>query len=251
MDGVTFCISNGGEAVSDVSRAIVVDEDVPGSIVTNITNMSAYAYEYQLSGGYIPLYGGHRVGICGDFTYNRDGKAIFGKINSVCFRISQNRMLYNRDVFKKMYNKTIYNTCVVSPSGCGKTTFLKNFIMHLDDVRPDIHICIADERGELAVCGLRNASVLSNCNKGKAVEFFVRCMNPGVIVFDELWSEDDFLYVKNAMLSGVSTVFSIHGTDKENLVYHRSFNTLSPYIERCVILSKRFGPGTIESVESI
>ena len=214
-----------------------------------MTGMSGYAYEYQLNGGYISLDGGYRVGICGELSHNRDGRAEFATINTVCIRVPQDRMLYSNECFKKLYDKSVYNTCVISPSGCGKTTFLKNFVMHLNETRPQLHICIADERGELSPKGLKNSSIMTNCNKSKAVEYFVRCMNPDVIVFDEVWSEVDFTAVHNAMQSGVPVVFSIHGTSTDNLVFQNHYKSLSELVSRVVILSKRLGPGTIEAME--
>ena len=218
--------------------------------MSNITAMSSFAYDYQLSRGYITLKYGYRVGISGDISYNRNGKEQFAKINSVCFRIAQDRMLYNPACFKKLYDKSVFNTSVISPPGCGKTTFLKNLIMHLNDNRPDMHICIADERNELTPFGLKNASIMTNCNKGKSVEYFVRCMNPDLIVFDELWYECDFESVRNAMMSGVSVVFSIHGTETGKVVFQKDYDSLLPHIKRSVKLSERLGPGTIEKLES-
>lgn len=235
--------------MSDVSKGLVLEDNIPENIFANITGMSPYAFEYQLNGGYIPLKFGYRVGVSGEISYTREGKAVFGKINSLCIRVSQNRMLYDTNVFKTLYDDRIYNTCVISPSGCGKTTFLKNFAAHINTVRPDIHMCIADERGELSISGLKNSSVMSNCNKSKAVEYFVRCMNPGLIMFDELWGEDDFVSVRNAMMSGIPVVFSIHGTDEENTVYHQHYDKLKSLIKRNVILSKKSGPGTLEVIK--
>ena len=115
IDGIKLCISDSGDIVSDISNGIILDEDIAENIMSNITGMSAYAYNYQLNSGYISLKHGCRVGVCGDVSYNREGKGELTKINTVTFRVSQDRMLYNIEYFKKLSRKgDVENVVAVS-----------------------------------------------------------------------------------------------------------------------------------------
>ena len=246
VSGMSMCMSDQGIVEPMPKNRYIIPQGIVGNIINNITNMSAYAYGYQLDGGYLTLNGGHRVGICGKISYTKDGKAVYKNITSINIRICKNKMLFDDVVFGRLYHNVIYNTCVISPPSCGKTTFLKNYIMHLNRYRPDVHICVADERGEMWQNNGDNVSVISNCTKDKAAEVFVRCMSPGVVVFDELWSDSDFYAVANVISAGIPALFSIHGTSYKNAMNNIRFKKLSQYIQCCVQLSNRKGNGTVE-----
>ncbi|MBQ7900955.1 MAG: hypothetical protein IJ365_03195 [Clostridia bacterium] len=233
------------------------DSNTVNNIVSNITNMSPYAFEYQLGGGYLTLPGGHRVGICGSMQTRLNGEYIFKEICSINIRVCKSKIVYDEEVFSKLHTQnSIYNTCIVSPPKCGKTTFLKNYIIYLSKIMPQVHICVADEREELCggaymqssgVMG-HNTSFISACSKIHAAEMFVRCMSPGVVIFDEVWSEDDFRAVENVFAAGVGAVFSIHGTSFDTVSKRKELEHLLPYIHCYADISCRNGVGTIEQI---
>jgi stage III sporulation protein AA len=51
--------------------------------------------------------------------------------------------------------RKIYNTLIISPPGCGKTTILRDVIRQLsdgDEYRQGINVGVVDERSEIAAC---------------------------------------------------------------------------------------------------
>ncbi len=223
-----------------------------------ITESSVYAYNRFINDGFLTLKGGHRVGIGGSYIY-ADGKISgINYINSLCFRISHNNKYNYNLVFDEIYNgKRVYNTLVISPPGCGKTTLLRSIVSYLSSEHKNNNIikcCLIDERNEIAACYNGEAtmdvgnvtSVISECNKSIAIPLAVRSMSPDIIAVDELSSKKDIDAIKYAQSSGCSVIATTHGLDEKNnkLTYYNNMNIF----DKIIILSEKNGPGTVEKV---
>ncbi|MGN0481330.1 MAG: stage III sporulation protein AA, partial [Lachnospiraceae bacterium] len=93
------------------------------------TKHSAYAYENQLRQGYITVEGGHRIGFCGKVII-KDGQACgFKNISSANIRIAHEVKDCAAKVMPYIFeNGNLYNTLIIAPPGCGKTTILRDII---------------------------------------------------------------------------------------------------------------------------
>lgn len=201
--------------------------------VERLCNNSIYAYKNQMCEGFITIKGGHRIGITGTAVIE-NGKIINIKyISSLNFRIAREIINCSNSILGQVIDKknnTINNTLIVSPPGKGKTTILRDLIRNISNGVPALNFrgktCgVVDERGEIAAMyqgipqnniGIRT-DVIENISKAKGMKMLIRSMAPEVIACDEIGSKEDIEAIKEAMISGVKGIFTIHGKNFEDL----------------------------------
>ncbi len=246
---------------------IVAPADIE-KVLSIITDCSYYALENEFKGGYITIPGGHRVGLTGQMIAYADGEHRLRNISALCFRIARQVKGVAEGVVDKLVspNQVIASTLIISPPGCGKTTFLRDFCRILGTGMPSINllpsqIAIVDERSEIAACcggipqldvGPR-ADVLDRCPKAKGIIILLRSMNPEIIVTDELGGEEDAKAVAMALSGGVRVIASCHGKDLDDIESkpYSSWLISKRYFTKALVLSKRCGPGTVEFIGEI
>lgn len=230
-----------------------------------LSNYSIYAYEEELRNGYITLSGGHRVGIVGRgildsgkikalkniFGFNvRIAREVLGAADSVMTYIRKNE-------------NDIYNLLIISPPQCGKTTLLRDIIRQVssgtkDNLLHGMKVGLVDERSEIAGCfmgipqndvGIRT-DVLDACPKSSGIIMLIRSMSPRVVATDEIGSSADSDAIYEALNAGVRIMSTIHGDSLEEILNRPFIGEVikNKVFERIIILSSRFGPGTIEKV---
>lgn len=217
--------------------------------------MSPDAFEYHLKRGYVTIDGGHRIGFCGNTIIKNNEVATINCINTVVIRVCKNKVLYDNCVFEDLFTeKCPSNICIISPPGCGKTTFLRNFIFYISNKLNWLNICVVDERCEIINSNINynNVSIVYGMPKKFATETVIKCMSPDLIVYDEIYSNEEFECIKKANSSGVFCAFSLHGKSIENLINNGiNIKSLCNSQVIAVELSKNRGCGTIESIRRI
>lgn len=198
-------------------------------IVRSISRQSLYAYEKEISNGYITLNGGHRAGLCGQAVYHEGRIVNIKNISALNFRIVGH---YSGNVYKlKPYLKSddgkVGNVLIVSPPRCGKTTLLRELTRCISDgigFAPG-KVSLIDERSEIAACsegipqnkvGIRT-DVMDACPKQQGIYLMLRSMAPDVIVCDEIGNDGDTAALLSAVNSGVRVIVSAHGNSPEDL----------------------------------
>lgn len=242
-----------------VSDYIVSNEDLK-YILQRISNYSLYAYEEEIRQGFITIKGGHRVGIAGECV-NESGKIkTIRNISSLNIRICREIIGCSDEIMKYLVNdKKVYNTIIISPPKCGKTTLLRDIARNLSLIGKKISII--DERSEIAACylgipqmdiGIR-CDVLDNCLKSEGMIMAIRSLSPDVIVCDEIGTEKDIESLNMAFNSGVNVIITIHGADVSDLFNRECFNKLinNNILERVVILENREKVGHIKGIYKI
>ena len=207
-----------------------------------LCNNSIYAYKNQICEGFITIKGGHRVGITGTAVIE-NGKIINLKyITSLNFRIAREVKGCSLKILNKIIdvkNDYVNNTLIVSPPGKGKTTMLRDVIRNISNGVPEINFrgktCgVVDERGEIAAMyqgipqndiGLRT-DVIENVSKAKGMKMLIRSMAPEVIACDEIGSKEDIEAIKEALISGVKGIFTMHGRNLEEIKLNKDVNEL-------------------------
>lgn len=158
-------------------------------------------------------------------------------------------------------NKQIYNTLIISPPRCGKTTLLRDLVRQVSDGSRWVKGCtvgVVDERSELGGCylgvpqnqlGIRT-DVLDNCPKSKGMLMLIRSMSPQVIAVDELGSTEDIHALEYAMHCGCKMIATVHATSMDEIRSKPLFEQMvkERRFERYVVLGNQHHIGEINGI---
>lgn len=236
-------------------------------MISKISNYSLYAFEEEIKQGYITLKGGHRVGLAGECVISKGEVRTIKNISSLNIRICKEIVGASNKVMRLITeNNRVYNTLIVSPPKCGKTTILRDISRNLSNGMYQINlkgkkVTIVDERSEIAACyngvpqmnvGIRT-DVLDNCLKKSGMIMAIRSLSPEVLICDEIGTDSDLEALNMAFNSGVNIIVTVHGYDIDDIYNRRIFKELidNCILERVILLSNKKGVGTIEKIYKI
>lgn len=230
-----------------------------------MSDNSIYAYQDEIKNGFITLRGGHRVGIVGRVIQEGNSIKNIKDISGLNIRVSREvpGCSFNLAKYILKGKSDVYNTLLVSPPQCGKTTMLRDISRILSDGLYEagfkgIKVGIIDERSEIAASykgvaqnevGIRT-DVLDGCPKTAGMVMMLRSMSPQVIVTDEIGNEGDKEAVMKVVNAGVKIIASAHGYNISELKTRKEVLSLmeEKVFDRYIVLSSRSGPGTLEEV---
>lgn len=215
---------------------------------------SAYAYEEELRQGYFTIPGGNRVGIAGV-----QGPRGFARVTSLNLRVARWGICDLPAEVLQALTALKGGILVAGVPGSGKTTLLRSMVQYLG--KSDRVFSVVDERGELlwgSAEGLppdRNipCDVYTQYPKAEAICMALRCMNPQVIVCDELGTAADATAVEAGLASGAVFLASVHCDSIEHLEKRPQLSRLlkTGAFETAVLLSGRSHPGEIARVVTL
>ncbi len=260
-----FLSADGQLVVRPEAAYCVTAADVEAALQL-VFRSSLYAVEEQLRQGYVTVAGGHRVGFGGTALVERGHIVSLSRISSLNFRLG-------REVLGAADPIMPYLVCegracaalILSPPLGGKTTVLRDAVRQLSDGVaglgfPGVKVCVVDERSEVAGCwggvpqryvGLRT-DVIDGAPKAQGLMMAVRAMSPQVVATDELGGARDAAAVEEALYAGVAVLATAHAS---SILEARSRPGLAGLVargafDRIVLLSRRLGPGTVETIWS-
>lgn len=247
---------------SVVKRGILMDSGVRVShgdlkkIINSMCRGSLYAMQQNLTKGYITLCGGHRVGVCGKCICENGNVTHMSDISAICIRLSRGIIGAADSIMEYiMYQDRIYNTLIISPAGCGKTTLLRDIARQIGASHK---VCIADERSEIAACidavpthdvG-RFTAVMDAVPKGEGITMLLRTMSPEVIITDETGSEAEERAISELINCGVKIITSAHGYSERDVMRRRYIRNIieDGVFERIIVLGKLRADIKIEKI---
>ena len=214
-------------------HALQCDEDEIADCVFRAGKYSVYSVEEQIKRGFITTESGERIGIAGEYVFDKGQPLTIRNYTSICIRVPHRVVGCGELIYRRCLEDQLRNVLIVSPPGQGKTTILRDLARMLGE-RTAKNVLICDERGEID-CGIQqwNCDVLKFSDKATAFDSGIRAMRPDVIITDEL-SAHDCAAVEKAIYAGVSVLASAHFSSIENI--------RSPFFglfERYVVLNAR------------
>lgn len=236
---------------------IIANNDLINYIIAVATKQSIYAYNNQIKNCYITTDGGIRIGLCGTAVYDNAEVSTIKNITSLNIRVSHEVKNCSNKIINMIMNYgDVRSTLIISPPGAGKTTLVRDIVSKLSNELKVQNILVVDERYEIAGLGYskfnlgESVDVISGSDKSFAFKNVIKTMCPSVIVTDEVSKEKDIEEIKQTIKSGVRVVATAHAKNILDLKNKKYFSNLieDKYFERIIVLSKRNGVGTIESV---
>ncbi len=243
-------------------KAVIASKEDCVRMLNRVSAYSLYALEEELRKGYVTVPGGHRIGLAGRVVVEGGKVRHLREITSFNVRIAREvHGAADRLLKVVMPGRELLSTLIVSPPQCGKTTLIRDLARMASrggPGRPSRKVGIVDERSEIAGSfqgvptfdvGPRT-DVLDGCPKAEGMMMMIRSMSPEVLVVDELGGPEDCLAVREAVHAGVKLFVTAHGGSLEEIRGRPGLKELveQKVFDRVVVLSRRHGPGTVESV---
>ena len=237
-------------------KPIVATRELIDYIISTSTKKSIYAFEDQIKNGYIVTGEGIRIGLCGTAVMKKGEVCFIKNISSLNIRIAHQVSGCSSSIINYIVsNGKVKNTLIISPPSSGKTTLVRDLANKLSNDFHIPNIMLVDEKfelgGENQIFDIgENVDIMQGSDKCFAFYESIKLMNPSVIITDEIISNEDIEGIKFAMGSGVSVIATVHSDGLESLKSKIGFKDLvsEKRFERIIVLSKRCGVGTIESI---
>ncbi|UFJ42923.1 stage III sporulation protein AA [Brevibacillus humidisoli] len=255
-------VTSSGQLTANSRQGWVFTEEQAAKLLNLVSQHSLYALEEELKRGYITIVGGHRIGLAGKVVMERGEVKGIREITSFNIRIAREKRGAAQKVLPYLFAQgKVYNTLVISPPQCGKTTLLRDMarsISYGNEYASSRKVSIVDERSEIAGClhgvpqrdvGPRT-DVLDACPKALGMMMMIRTMSPEVIIVDEIGRAEDSEAIWEAIHAGVSIICSAHGFDLEEASRRPMLGKLIQQgaFDRYIVLNRTSGVGTIEGV---
>ncbi|MCL2003808.1 MAG: stage III sporulation protein AB [Oscillospiraceae bacterium] len=231
-------------APSAHAAGATVDADDLAKTLESVSHGSLHTVLDVLRHGFIPLPGGHRLGVCGSAAMRDGGIAHIRDISSLCIRIAREKKgIADKLLPALLVSGRLPNTLIISPPGAGKTTLLRDLVRAASN--GGSRVSVADERGEVAACynGLpqldvgRNTDVMTGVSKAAAAMMLLRGMAPQILALDEITAPEDAAVLTACAGCGVTVLSTAHASGTEDLRRRPVYRGLLDVFDRLVSIT--------------
>ena len=258
-----YTLDGCGRMQEVLSRGYIVGADDIYRSIAAISDNSLYAFEDEISRGFITIPGGHRVGLAGQIVQNGSEIQTIKDFSGIAFRIAREVKDCSQRIMGCIYPRDLVpvNTLFISAPRCGKTTILRDVARQLSQGTKrgrGCNVTVVDERSELAGTYQGRAQmdlgprtdVLDSCPKAKGMIMAIRSLAPHVIITDEIGRHEDIEAIQECVNAGVAVITSVHARNIDEVQKRPVLRELlaAHAFENLIVLSRRCGAGTIEQI---
>lgn len=220
---ISLSIKDREYRLSDLKlRTVIINKYIIENSFNRLCEFSVYSHQTEINNGFITLYGGHRVGICGTFIYENGKIKNIRDISSLNIRISKEFIGISENIIK--YAKV--GLLIAGPPSAGKTTYLRDAVY---EVSKTLSVAVIDSRGE--ICAVKNGvaenrtgsfcDILNLAKKADGIEFAIRTLNPKIIAFDEITDINEAELIERSANSGVNFILTLHIGNSDDLYFNK------------------------------
>ncbi len=197
-------------------QALYCEEAEIADCVYKAGKYSVYSVEEQIKKGFITADHGERIGLAGEYVFERGQPLALRNFTSLCIRVPHEIIGCGWEIYQLCMRDKVRNLLICSPPGMGKTTILRDISRILsENTRKNILIC--DERGEITAGNVgMSCDALKYADKKTAFDAGIRAMRPDVVITDEL-SKEDCAAVERAIKAGICVIASAHFHDIQHI----------------------------------
>ncbi len=238
------------------NNSFIVSHEMLNECFKALCSFSHHTYEEYIKMGFIPLNGGHRVGISGTAVCNEDAIENIKNITTLNIRIARTRKMPCDEKIKQILYEKTNGIILAGEPASGKTTVLRNII----DIysMQNKNVCVVDERFEILPVGTSgfceklpvHCDVLSGYPKHIGMLHALKGLAPDVLICDEIASKQDVKAVKIVANAGVKIIVSMHGDSLKALKRRPQARKLikTGSFDKIIFLSGKKNPGIVKEV---
>lgn len=260
--GQSISLTIQGKKILPNQNGQVVSRKEFRETLEHISNYSLYAFEEEISKGYLTIPGGHRIGVAGKAVMERGCVHTLRNLSFLNIRVSHEvKGCADRTMPYLFEQNHLLSTLIVSPPGAGKTTLLRDIVRQVASggrMFSARTVSVVDERSEIAGCYMgvpqkdvgRHCDVLDACEKSEGIYMMLRSMAPEVIAVDEIGTKKDYEAMNAALTSGCALLATVHGSSLQHI---REKPLLRQMLEegmfgRVIILQGEGEPGHVQVI---
>lgn len=262
INRVPILLNNGEECKIEKLSQYIVDKRDIRETLEYISQYSLYAYEQELSQGYITIQGGHRIGVAGKGIIEGGQIKNLKYISSLNIRIAHEVMGCANSIIPYIaVQGKLCHTLIISPPRCGKTTILRDIIRMASDGNAWLkggNVGVVDERSEIGGCyqGVpqndlgKRTDILDACPKVEGMMMLVRSMSPEVIAIDEIGKREEVECLEYMIHCGCTILGTVHGATVEEIRNKPALGGLveKKVFQRYVVLTNKPCVGSVGGV---